>query len=350
MDQRIRFCDAAAGRIAYATVGEGPPLVLPAWWLGHLELTWENERFRTFIEALASRHTVVRYDPLGTGLSERRRADDEFSLEVELGLLERLLEHLRLERASVFAFSSGGPLAIAYAAAHPERVSRLVLYGTYADGSRITDAETRSSFVQVVREHWGLGARVLTSLFLPDAETEEVKWFAELQRVSADPETAARLLELTYKLDATAALPQVITPTLVLHRRSDRTIPYRLGVDLAASISEAAFTTLEGSLHFPWLGDTGALLAATAEFTRIGPYPLPGTPGETGAETAPQALSAREREVLALVADGLSDQEIAERLVLSPHTVHRHVANVRSKLRQSSRAAAVAEGSRLGLI
>lgn len=134
-------------------------------------------------------------------------------------------------------------------------MSRLVLYGTYADGSTITDAETRRAFIQVVREHWGLGARVLTSVSLADADTEEAKWFADLQRASADARTAARLLALTYELDVGAALTQVAAPTLVLHRRDDRTIPYRLGVELAASIPGAVLTSLEGTPHFPWLGD-----------------------------------------------------------------------------------------------
>jgi pimeloyl-ACP methyl ester carboxylesterase/DNA-binding CsgD family transcriptional regulator len=350
MHQQVRYCDAGAGRIAYATVGDGPPLALPAWWLGHLELTWENERFRSFIEALASRHTVVRYDPLGTGLSERTRGDEDFSLEVELQVLERLLDHLGLERACLFGFSSGGPLAIAYAATHPARVSRLVLCGAYPAGSMITDPETRSALTQVVREHWGLGARMLTSVFMSDAETEEVAWFAELQRASADAQTAARMLDLAYELDVTALLGSVTAPTLVLHRRNDRTVPHRLGAEVAASIPDSVFKTLEGTLHFPWLGDTDALLRSTAEFIRMGPYPLPGGPDGMPAEAPGEELSARELEVLGLVAEGLSNREIAERLVLSPHTVHRHVANVRSKLGQNTRAAAVAEGSRLGLI
>lgn len=216
-----------------------------------IELHWENERFRRWLEALAERHTVLRYDPLGTGLSERQRAHGDFSLEVELGVLERLLDHLEVDRASLFGFSSGGPLAIAYAAGNPERVSRLVLYGTYGDGTSITDAETRRAFTQVVREHWGLGARVLTSVFMPvfmpEEESSEVRWFAELQRESASAETAARLLGLTYELDVSAVLEHLSAPTLVLHRRDDRTIPYRLGLELAAGIPDAVLTTLEGT-------------------------------------------------------------------------------------------------------
>lgn len=349
MEQRIRFCDARAGRIAFATVGEGSPLVLPSWWVSHLELMWENPRFRSFIEALASRHTLIRYDPLGTGLSERRRPESPFSLQGELEVLERVLDSLDLGRCSLLGFSSGGPLAIAYAAAHPERVSRLILYGTYAAGSRITDLETQRSLVGMVREHWGLGPRVLTSVFLPETEADEARWFTELQRTAADPETASRMLALVYELDVTSELPRVAAPTLVVHRRGDKTIPYEHGVELAAVIPDAQLRTLAGELHFPWLGNTEAVLAAIAEFTRLGPYVLPEAAGRPRGVQG-EELSAREREIVVLVAEGLSDREIAERLVLSPHTVHRHVANVRAKLGQPSRAAAVAEASRRGLV
>jgi pimeloyl-ACP methyl ester carboxylesterase/DNA-binding CsgD family transcriptional regulator len=350
MDQEVRFCKGQAGRIAYATVGEGSPLLLPTAWVGHLELTWANVRYRAFIEALAVRHAVIRYDPIGSGLSERRRAEEDFSLRAELEVLDRLFEHLGLKRCTLFGFSMGGPLAITFAAARPERVKRLILYGTYADGSKIADARTRRAVPELVREHWGLGSRFITSVFLPDTEPKEARWFAALQRAATDAHTAARMLSLCFELDVSSSLPRVVAPTLVLHRRHDRVIPYELGVDLAAEISGASFQTLEGELHFPWLGNTAAVLAAMAEFTRLGPYPLPRTRGEEESRVAGETLSERELEVLRLLAAGLSDREIAERLVLSPHTVHRHVANVRAKLGQSSRAGAVAEANRLGLI
>lgn len=347
MDQQIRFCDAGAGRLAYAVAGQGPALVLPTWWMGHLELSWQHAPFRAFVEALAARHTVVRYDPLGTGLSQRTRAPEDFSLAVELEALERLIDHAELERCSLLGFSSGGPVAIAYAAAHAQRVSRLVLYGTYADGSRITAAATRDALLQMVREHWGLGPRVLTSVFLPESEAAERQWFGRLQREAAEPETAARLLGLVYELDVSDRLGDVQAPTLVLHRRGDRTIPYERGVEVAAGIPDARLHSLEGTLHFPWLGDPAALLEAMAQFLRLGSYPLAAA---EPAAVEQVALSDREREVLELIAQGLGDREIAERLILSPHTVHRHVANVRTKLGQPSRSAAVAEAYRLGLI
>jgi pimeloyl-ACP methyl ester carboxylesterase/DNA-binding CsgD family transcriptional regulator len=350
MEQTIRFCASSGGRIAYATVGDGPALVFPAWWVSDLESNWEDPSFRSFLLALADRHTVVRYDRLGTGLSERRREQVTFSLESEVEALGELLDHVGLPRCSLFGFSSGGCIGAAYAAAQPERVDRLVLCNVYADGSRIAEEEVRRSMVSVVRRHWGVGARLVAGVFMPDGDADDLRRFTRLQREGATREMAASLLELTYEMDATDAYRRVVAPALVLHRRDDRAVPYELGLEVASLIPGARLVPLEGSHHLPWLGDVSSLLAAVSDFTALGDYPIAGP---KNARTPPgeiPSLSRREREVLALVADGLSDPEIAEQLVVSPHTVHRHVANIRAKLGQPSRAAAAATGARLGLI
>jgi len=152
------------------------------------------------------------------------------------------------------------------------------------------------------------------------------------------------LLELTYRSDVRGDLERVRAPTLVVHRRADRAIPYRLGRELAAAIPHAALVPLDGSAHFPWLGDADSVVRAMRAVLDHEPAPPPAA-GPTAV-----LLSRREREVLTLVAGGLSDREIAEQLVVSPHTVHRHVANIRNKLGRGSRAAAVAEAARLGLL
>jgi pimeloyl-ACP methyl ester carboxylesterase/DNA-binding CsgD family transcriptional regulator len=349
MEQMIRFCTTSAGRVAYATAGDGPALVFPAWWVSDLESNWEDPSFRSFLLALADRHTVVRYDRIGTGLSERRRGQGAISLEAEVELLGELLDHVDLARCTLFGFSSGGCISAAYAAGHPARVDRLVLFNVYADGSRIADEEVRRSMVSVVRRHWGLGARMLAGVFMPEGDADDLRRFARLQRQGATREMAASLLELTYEMDATDAYSRVVAPTLVLHRRDDRAVPYELGLEVASLIPGARFVPLEGSHHLPWLGDVRSLLAALTDFIALGEYPIAGPePGPVTGEIP--SLSHREREVLGLVAEGLSDPEIAERLVVSPHTVHRHVANIRAKLGQPSRAAAAATGARLGLI
>ena len=354
MEQVVRFCSIAAGRIAYAEVGAGPALVLPAWWVSHLERDWERPDFRAFVEALAARRRVVRYDPLGTGLSDRRREAGHGGLDGELDALAAVVGAAELERTALLGISSGACLAAAFAARAPGAVEALVLYGGYARGAEVTAPEVRESLLSVVGAHWGLGSRLLADVFLPEASADELEAFARFQREAAPPETAAAHLGFVYSVDVADELAQIEAPTLVLHRRDDRAIPFELGRALTASIPGARLVTLEGSQHLPWRGDAAAIAAAVGEFldgdAGAGAL-LRARPQGGGVERgeAPE-LSERELEVLRLVAAGLSDAEIAGRLVLSPHTVHRHVANVRTKLRQPSRAAAVAQAGRLGLI
>jgi DNA-binding CsgD family transcriptional regulator/alpha-beta hydrolase superfamily lysophospholipase len=241
--------------------------------------------------------------------------------------------------------SSGGCVAISFAARFPERVERLLLYGAYADGAGVSTPEVREAIVTTVRSHWGLGSRLLADIFLGKVGSAEQERFARYQRAAASAETAARLLELIYRTDVRADLVLVQAPTLVVHRRSDRAIPYTLGRELAAAIPGATLIPLDGSAHFPWAGDADSVGRALRSFLS------PGNEADrVGGEPAEVLLSAREREVLALVANGLNDREIAAQLVVSPHTVHRHVANIRHKLGRGSRTAAVAEAVRLGLL
>jgi pimeloyl-ACP methyl ester carboxylesterase/DNA-binding CsgD family transcriptional regulator len=340
----IRFLPFAGRRVAYAVTGDGPPLVAPAWWISHLELDWADPAFRALWDSVGAGYSVVRYDRLGVGMSDRDVRAEDLTLEQEIALLSAVLDELDLDRVSLVGGSAGGCAAIAFAARYPERVDRLLLYGAYADGPSITSPEVRDAIVGTVRSHWGLGSRVLADIFLGDATSDEQERLARYQRDAASPEAAAVLLELTYRNDVRSALGQVRAPTVVVHRRDDRAIPYRLGRELAAGIPTAKLIPLAGSAHFPWVGDTESV--ARAFRTVLAPEAPAAAPGD--ALTVP--LSAREREVLALVASGLSDQEIAEQLVLSPHTVHRHVANIRNKLGRTSRTAAVAEAARLGLL
>jgi DNA-binding CsgD family transcriptional regulator len=202
-----------------------------------------------------------------------------------------------------------------------------------------------SAISAAVRAHWGLGARLLSDIFLGRADAAEQERFARLQREAATAETAADVLDLVYRLDVRKCLPLVCTPTTVVHRRDDRAVPYRCGREVAAAIPGATFTPLPGSAHFPWHGDVDSVVRACRE-------PLaPGEPATPRASAPEQTLlSDREREILVCLARGLGDREIAEQLVLSPHTVHRHVANIRRKLGRTSRTAAVAEAARLGLL
>ena len=319
-------------------------MVAPAWWVSHLEMDWADPVFRNFWESVADGHTLVRYDRLGVGMSDRDVRDEDLTLDADVALLTAVLDELELHRVALVGGSSGGCAATALAARLPERVERLLLYGAYADGSLIAPAEVRAAILATVRSHWGLGSRLLADIFLGDSDSVELERVARYQRDAASPEAAAVLLEAVYANDVHAELDRVQAPTLVVHRRGDRAIPYQLGRELAAAIPGASLIPLDGSAHFPWAGDSSSV--ARALRSAVAPEPAIRIPSQpSGVE-----LSGREREVLALMARGLSDQEMAEQLVLSPHTVHRHVANIRHKLGRGNRAAAVAEAARLGLL
>jgi pimeloyl-ACP methyl ester carboxylesterase/DNA-binding CsgD family transcriptional regulator len=345
MPAKIRFLPFEDRRIAYALSGGGPPMVAAAWWVSHLELDWQDERFRRFWEAVAAGYTLVRYDRGGVGMSDREGFEAPPTADGEVALLARVLDELGLERVVLVGGSSGGCAAISFAARFPERVERLVLYGAYAEGAAVGTPEVREAIVTAVRSHWGLGSRLLAQLFLGIVGGAEQERFARYQRAAASAEMAARLLEFIYRSDVRAELPLVRAPTLVMHRRGDRAIPYVLGRELAAAIPGATLIPLDGSAHFPWVGDADSVVRAVRPF--LSP---PSEAARVAGEPAEVLLSAREREVLALVANGLNDREIAAQLVVSPHTVHRHVANIRHKLGRGSRTAAVAEAARLGLL
>jgi pimeloyl-ACP methyl ester carboxylesterase len=265
MEQQIRFCITTDGlRIAYSIVGQGSALVVPPPWISHQELGWQDPVGRRFGERLAHHHTLVQYDRPGTGLSDRNRTD--FSLESELQDLETVIDHLKLKRLALLAWSFGGPVAIAYAAKHPRRVSHLILYATYARGEAITTEEVKASLISLVRAHWGIGSKALADIFVPGADAAGIELWAKYQRECATREIAAKILDLLYKANVVQVLPNLKVPTLVLHRQQDRAMPFRLGRELASLIPNARFVPLEGRDHFPWLGDSESALRAVAEF------------------------------------------------------------------------------------
>lgn len=333
--QVVRHAQVGARTVAWSSIGAGTPLVIGGWWASHLALNWDDRAFRTFVRALAHRHTVIRYDRPGTGLSDRD-GPPPVSLGDELVTLTGLIDNLDHPRLSVLGASAGSAVASAYAAQYPERVDRLVLYGGYARGADIASPSARDLMISIVEGQWGLGARVLADVFLPNGTAGDREEFARFQRRSASRKAAAEALRAVYGMDSTAYLSRVRVPTLVMHRRNDRAIPFALGREVADTVPGSTFVELDGDDHFPWLGDSAAVVDAIERF-------LGGLPQRAPVEQHPPvALTAREREVLALVAQGLTDAQIADRLLLSSHTVHRHVANARTKLGVSSRAAAAA--------
>ncbi|MEH3141786.1 MAG: alpha/beta fold hydrolase [Mycobacterium kyogaense] len=343
--EAMQFLRIGDRRLAYEVRGPSrsaePPLIAPAWWVSHLELDWQQPGVQRFWTGIAGDRTLIRYDRLGVGMSDRDVREADLTLEAEVATLRMLCDELRLDRVSLLGGSSGSATAIAFAATYPERVDRLVLYGAYASGDMLAPPEVGRAILSAIEAHWGLGARVLSDVFLGGADTAEHDRFARSQRASATAKTAAALLDMVYRLDVRAHLAGVRAPTTVVHRRDDRAVPFRLGREVAAAVPGASFVPLQGDSHFPWHGDIDAVIRAC----RTG---LADVPDVTTADASP--LSVRERDVLGCVARGLSDREIAEQLAISPHTVHRHVANIRHKLGCPSRSAAVAEATRRGLL
>jgi pimeloyl-ACP methyl ester carboxylesterase/DNA-binding CsgD family transcriptional regulator len=344
MEQQTGFLEFDGKRVAYATVGTGPLLVMPSWWISHLVEDWKEAGFREFVEAIASQYRVVRYDRLGTGLSDRERPAGTLTLEYEVAVLERLVDELSPTSLSLFGISCGAPTSAVFAVRHPELVDRVVMYGAYANGRAIGSAEALKPLTELVRSSWGLGSRVLVDIFTPSASASRRGAMAAYQRAAATPEAASELLCAVYEYDARTALAAMSVPTLVVHRERDRAIPLRAGQEVAGLVTGAELVVVSGDAHLPWDGDMSGSIRAIAPFLGLA-QPAMGTSLDGIGE-----LSEREREVLRLVADGLSDSDIAERLVLSPHTVHRHVANVRRKLGLRSRSAAAAAAARAGLI
>jgi pimeloyl-ACP methyl ester carboxylesterase len=255
--QTIRFCTSADGaRIAYATTGSGPPMVKAANWLNHLEFDWDSPVWRHWLRELGRDHTLVRYDERGCGLSDW--SADEMSVDAWVRDLEAVVDALELERFPLLGISQGAPIAIAYAVRHPERVSHLVLYGGYLRGrlhraASARELEERELMIHMVRVGWGQDhpafRQVFTTLFIPEADSEQVTWFNELQRVSATPENAARMLEAFDRIDVRELTPRVRAPTLVLHAKGDLRVPFAEGRLIATSVPGARFVPLEGRNH-----------------------------------------------------------------------------------------------------
>jgi pimeloyl-ACP methyl ester carboxylesterase len=257
--QQIGFCRAPDGvRLAYALGGAGPPLVKAANWLSHLEYDWENPTWRHWWVALCRSHRLIRYDARGCGLSDWNVDHGTYTVDAWVEDLATVVDACGVDRFDLLGISQGGAVALAYAVAHPERVRRLVLYGTYVR-ARLARAATEDEVVeaklqaQLARVGWGRDdptfRRVFAMQFMPDGTLEQWEEFAELQRRTTSADNAARLLESYATIDVSTVAPQVSVPTLVLHARDDRRVPLEQGRLLAAAIPGARFVTLDSSNH-----------------------------------------------------------------------------------------------------
>ncbi len=254
--QEIRYCTTSDGvRLAYATTGNGPPLVKASNWLTHLDFEWGSPIWRHWYTALSRHHRLVRYDERGNGMSERDVPDVSFATWVRD--LETVVDAAGLDRFPLLGISRGGPIAIAYAVKHPERVTQLVLYGAFAVGlnhiGTPEDLEARRALTSLMRLGWGLNnpafCKTFTCRFIPEATPEHEQWLDELQRVSTSPENAARLMQRDDDIDVRPLLSQVKTPTLVIHCDRDHAVPPDKGRLLAAAIPGARYVSLPSANH-----------------------------------------------------------------------------------------------------
>jgi DNA-binding winged helix-turn-helix (wHTH) protein/pimeloyl-ACP methyl ester carboxylesterase len=254
--QTVTFCQTPDGvHLAVATAGHGQPLVKTANWLNHLEFDWQSPVWAPLFTHLASRYLLVRYDERGTGLSDRDVA--EFSFASFVRDLETVADACGLSRFALFGISQGAPVAIAYAVRHPDRVSRLVLSGGFAKGwhkrGSAADIARAEASITLIREGWGqdnpAARQMFTSLIVPEATQDEMRWFNDLERRSASAETAIRLLHVLGDIDVADLLPHVTVPTLVLHSRADARVPFEHGLTLARAIPHARFVALDSKNH-----------------------------------------------------------------------------------------------------
>lgn len=275
----IRFFEGPTGhRVAYAVHGDGPVLVCSAWWVSHLEEDWAQPAFRTLFQGLGQHFTVVRYDRPGAGLSDRER--ERIDPEDETATLAALIERVGARRLSLFGLTCAIPPALEFAAAHPERVDRLVLFGGYVKGGEVAPPPLQKAMTELVSAHWGMGAKMITDLFDPALDAEGREAMSRLQRLAASKQMAAALLGLTFATDVSDTAARVNTPALVLHRKGDRAIPFAAGRELAAALPNATFQPLAGDGHVPWAGDVDAALSAMLDF--LAPKAKPPSTQEAG--------------------------------------------------------------------
>jgi pimeloyl-ACP methyl ester carboxylesterase/DNA-binding CsgD family transcriptional regulator len=340
--QHVRYVTASDGtRLAWAESGDGPPVVKAANWLTHLEYEWESPVWKHWIQFFSAHSRFVRYDERGCGMSEWHGG--ALSVRQWGADLESVIDAARPSAPVVLlGISQGAATCIDYAIRHPERVARMILYGAYARGALrrgATGAESAyRAMIDLARVAWEKDnptfRQVFTSRFIPGGSREQLQWFNDLCLKTTSGEVAARLLEARAGVDITASLAEVRTPTLVLHARGDEVVPIAEGRLLASGIPGAEFVELDSRNH--------VLLGHEPAWQRFCEEVLACLqPGDGARDPVFAALSSRERQVLALMADGLSNTDIAERLKISDKTVRNHASNLFDKLGVWSRAQAI---------
>jgi len=347
--QRILFCNSFDGtRIAYSVIGAGPPLVMLSGGHSHLELDPGGPVFGHWIGELARRFMLVRLDTRGFGLADRGIADH--SIDAVVHDVRAVVDAARIERFAMLAWLGGTPFAVSFAARWPERVSRLVLHAAYLRGwlKRDIPARERSAVDALVRQvegGWDMADPIvrhaITSSFIPDSTAAQQAWLNDALRAGAFGEDAARRLATRLDSDVRDAARRVRCPTIILNADKDTNPPFAEGRLAASEIPGAHFVALASRNHVllahepawrHWLDEVDAFLRQ---------------PAVLGSAFA--ALSARELEIAALIAEGLDNAQIAARLAISDKTVRNHITRIFAKLGVETRAQAIVAAHKAGL-
>jgi pimeloyl-ACP methyl ester carboxylesterase/DNA-binding CsgD family transcriptional regulator len=344
--QKIRFCTSRDNvRIAYATCGEGPPLVRSLHWGTHLELEWQDLVWGPWLGALSRSHTLIRFDARGCGLSDREV--DDVSSARHIDDLEAVVSACGLKRFALMGMTGGGPSSVAYAARHPEQVSHLVLFGSFLRGRIARNSSSQMQeetdvLFRLIRLGWERSDPAFRQLFssqlIPEATVDQFRAFNELLRKSASAEMAERILRVLHADDVSTLASQVQCPTLVLHARDDARVPFEQGRALAAAIPNARFVPLDSRNHLT-LEQEPAWRKLLAELEAFLPVDLDGPMPST--RDATQGLTRREREILELIAQGIDNRRIALKLYLGDKTIRNNVSNIMAKLGVSTRSEAI---------
>ena len=350
--QDIRFARSADGvGIAYAVHGSGPPLLIDACWLSHLQFDWQSPVWRHFLDGLGRIATVIRYDERGHGLSDRGVTDH--SLQARVGDLEAVADDAGFERFALMAMAQGGPVAIEYAARHPDRLTRLIFYGSYAGalvGATPEELELQQAFGALIRVGWARPTsefrRVFSSLMIPGGTEDQMRWLDDLQRMAVDADTALVARSQRMVTDSSSRLAELDLPTLVLHSRGDQMADFARSRHLAANIRRARLVALESNNHIV-LADEPAWPVLLREVTEFMAPDRVTMPAEEADDDVAAVLSPRELDILRLAAEGRDNDAIAAELVLSIRTVERHLQNAYAKLNLQGRNARTAAVARL---
>ena len=360
MEQRLRFARTTDNvALPYWVHGDGPPLIHMPWlpW-SHVQLEWQSDEVRPWLEGLGTGRTLIRYDGRGTGLADRTVVD--FSLEAQVRDLECIVEATDVDRFLLLSGYHAGPAALLYAARHPERLAGLLLWGTYARSADYYASE-RVNAIRDLLSDWELYTETGAHVFVGWEQSAAAHEIAFLMRESSSPELTGQFFAEMRDVDCSGLLSQISTPTLVMHPRRFPLLDPELPRRIAAAIAGARLVFVEGESMAPTRADMPAVIGAIDDFTSQlpdfetkGSHDIRPDAGAVAGQpavppTLAHGLTKRELEILSLVAQGQSNRDVADRLVLSPRTVERHIENIFGKINvhNRSQATAYALGNRL---